>query len=144
MTPVQIGPVLATSVREGMARIADLVLPGTQLQPRGRDVGAHAELLDLVLAADPTLVEAVSDFGRRAAVTGQLALTDLQGWSEVDCERVVFALTAAYYMSPAVRAAIGYPGQGRRPISAATPDEQCSDELIQPVVDRGEVFVPAE
>jgi hypothetical protein len=129
-------------VRRGLALITDVVLPGTSTLPAGVAVGAHSHLLDRALAADPRLVRAVLDFGRRAAAAGTVSLEDMQAWSESDCEHVVFVLTASYYMSSDVRRALNYPGQMRRPIADATAAEKHSDELLAPVVERGPVYVP--
>jgi hypothetical protein len=134
---------LSDSTRAGLARILEVILPGTRLQPPGVEVGAHLDLLDRVLRADPRLAGPVVAFGDRAAAAEPVTLADLVAWSETEFEQVIFALNAAYYMSPAVRGAIGYPGQERRPIALATPDQICSDELIEPVIARGSIYVPA-
>lgn len=127
--------------REGIARLVDLLLPGTADLPTGRVVGAHLDLLDRVLAANPRLSGAIIEFGRRAMTANTaIHLDDLEKWSPERAEHVVFALNAAYFISPAVRAALGYPGQERRPINEATPDEIASDELIAPVRARGSIF----
>lgn len=127
--------------REGIGRLVDLLLPGTADLPAGRVVGAHLDLLDRVLVANPRLGGAIVEFGRRAiSMTTAIQLDDLEKWSAERAEHVVFALNAAYFISPAVRAALGYPGQERRPINEATPDEIASDELIAPVRARGAIF----
>jgi hypothetical protein len=133
---------LDPDVRRGLELIAELILPGTATLPAGVAVGAHAELLDRALTASPRLVEPVTAFGRRAAEAGAVTLADLQAWSEADCEEVVFALTASYYMAPEVLRALGYPGQMRRPIAEATPEEKQSEELLAPVIARGPAYVP--
>lgn len=133
---------LDDEAREGIALILDAILPGTKALPSGRAIGAHHELLDRVLHADSTLALPVTAGGRRAAQAGSCALADLQRWAGPDAERVVFALHSAYYMSSDVRAALGYPGQTRRPIALATPDEVVSDDLVAPVIERGSIYVP--
>jgi hypothetical protein len=133
---------LEADAREGVAVVLDVLLPGTAALPSGRAVGAHRELLDRVLAADPTLEAVVTLAGERAWQHGSCSLGDLSTWAGEDLERVVFALHAAYYLSPDVRAALGYPGQGRRPIGLATAEERVDDELIAPVLARGPLFVP--
>jgi len=129
-------------LREGLARVLDWLLPGTQALPSGRAVQAHEHLLDLVLRADPTLLECVTDVADRAASVDACTLDDLAQWAGEDTERVVFALQAAYYMSSDVRTALGYPGQGRRPVAQATPEETASDDLVAPVLARGAIYVP--
>jgi hypothetical protein len=128
--------------REGLGTILDTLLPGTEKLPSGRAAQAHTDLLDKVLEADPRLESAVIKAGQLAAGMQSCALADLERWLGEDLEQVVFALHSAYYMSSEVRAALGYPGQARRPIALATPDEVCSDDLIAPVLARGAIYVP--
>jgi len=130
-------------VRAGLAAVSAVVLPGTDRLPSGLDVGAHLDLLDRVLAADPALTVAVVTVGRRAAHDGCPALADMPEWEPAHCESAVFALTAAYYLSREVLRALDYPGVGPRPIALATPDERVSDDLLAPVRDRGPIYVPA-
>jgi hypothetical protein len=134
--------VLTDEQRHGLRAVADVLLPGTPTQLRACDLDDWDELVDLALTADPRLLPVLADFGERAAQADAVTVEDLQRWSSEDCETVAFALAAAYYMSAAVRRTIGYPGQAARPIAFATRDELCSDELIEPVVSRGSVFVP--
>lgn len=130
------------STRRGIARVIDVLLPGTGTLPAATAVDTQGELLDRVLDADPTLEPLVRAAGTQAAAAESCTLADLEIWMGDDLERLVFALHAAYYMSGEVRSRLGYPGQGRYPVSLATPDQLCSDELIEPVISRGPVFVP--
>lgn len=128
--------------REGLALIVDVLLPGTTKSPSGREVGVHLEWIDRVLEADPSLFAAVLDVGAKAADSGPFTLQDIESWAGDRLESCVFALSAAYYMSPLVLRALGYPGQVRRPVAEATPEELCSEELLAPVRQRGAVYVP--
>jgi hypothetical protein len=130
-------------VREGLALLADVILPGTERLPAGREVGAHQDLLDQVLTADPALVAPLTEAGRRAQDGRGVTLDELQTWDAEVLEPAVFALTAAYYMSRTVQRALGYPGPGPRPIAQATPDESYSEELLAPVRRRGSIYVEA-
>lgn len=130
-------------VRAGLAAVSEVVLPGTDRLPSGVDVGAHLDLLDRVLVADPSLTAAVVAVGQRAATGGCPPLADMPEWEPWHCESAVFALTAAYYLSPQVLRALDYPGLGPRPIALATPDEVVSEDLLAPVRDRGPCYVPA-
>ncbi|MFD7956099.1 hypothetical protein ACFV4X_21705 [Streptomyces ardesiacus] len=130
------------NTRDGLALIADVLFPGTETLPSGRAVGTHLELLDQVLEADPRLEPLLTKVGEPAAASQTCTFADVQRWAGEDIEQVVFALHSAYYMSHEVRSALGYPGQGRRPIALATPEEVCSDELVAPVLARGAVYVP--
>lgn len=134
---------VTSEVRAGLAAVSEVVLPGTDPLPSGIEVGAHLELLDRVLAADPALTEAVVAVGSRAARDGCPALADMPDWEPQHCESAVFALTAAYYLSRQVLRALDYPGLGPRPIALATSDEVVSEDLLAPVRNRGPIFVPA-
>lgn len=133
---------LGQELREGLARVADVLLPGTGQLPSGRKVNVHLELLDRVLEADPRPLEILRVLGARAGAVDRCTLRDLETWAGGDIEDVVFAFNAAYYMAPAVLSALRYPGQTRRPVAQATPEELCSDELLEPVRQRGAIFVP--
>jgi len=130
------------ATREGLAKVLDVLLPGTDTLPSGREVGAHEELLDRVLNASPRLEGPVGRVGELAAKHRSCSITDLQEWPGAELETVVFALQAAYYMAPAVMQLHGYPGQTRRPIAEATPDETWSEDLVAPVIERGAIYVP--
>lgn len=134
---------LSQEVRDGIAAVVDVVLPGTDRLPSGISVGAHLDLLDRVLAADPGLLAAVVAVGAKAAAGGCPPLDQFSSWAQNDCEAAVFALTAAYYLAPDVLRALHYPGLGPRPIALAKPDEITTDDLLAPVRDRGLVYVPA-
>jgi hypothetical protein len=131
------------AVREGLALLADVLLPGTDTLPSGRQVGAHDHLLDQVLAADCALAAPVIAAGRRAGDAISLTLHDVQIWDAETREPAVFALTAAYYMSSAVYKALKIPLPGPRPIKQATEDEKYSEELLAPVRSRGAIYVGA-
>lgn len=133
---------LTPSIREGICKILDVVLPGTNVLPSGREVDAQDGLLDRVLIADDSLTEIVTVAGNKATGESSFSLSNLQDLFGEETERLIFALHAAYYMSPKTRASLNYPGQQRFPISEATPDQICSEELIEPVLSRGPIYVP--
>ncbi len=128
--------------REGLGRILDVLIPGTATLPSGREVGAHQEWLDRALEAEPRLLDAVQRVGSAAAAEESLTLAGFETMGGDDADQVVFVLQAAFYMSPAAMKALRYPGQVRRPISEATPEEVWSEELLAPVVARGSIYVP--
>ncbi|MBB6627579.1 hypothetical protein H5V45_09615 [Nocardioides sp. KIGAM211] len=130
------------NARIGLGRLLDTLLPGTGTLPPARDVADYFELLERVFRADPTLVAPVLDVARRSVeIVGELTVKMLESWGTDQAETVARALHSAYYMSTVVMGALHYPGQGRRPISAATPEERADDELLAPVRERGSIFV---
>ena len=133
---------LTPDLREGIARMLDPVVPGTDRMPSGRSVDAQGDLIDRVLDADPRLVDLVVYCAKRATERETCTLDDLREWAGDDVERLVFALHAAYYMSREVRDSLGYAGQRRLPVSEATPDQIGTDEIIEPVIARGSIYIP--
>jgi hypothetical protein len=133
---------LDESTRGGLERVLDVILPGTETLPSGRDASVHQEWLDRVLAAEPRLFDALRRVGDAAAAGSSCTLSDIQSWAGDDLESVIFAVQAAYYMSPVAKKAHRYPGQVRRPIAQATPEESWSEELMAPVINRGPIYVP--
>ena len=135
-------PMLDERTREGLAKVLDLLLPGGERLPSARSVDVQGALLDRVLRADPRLFDAVRSVGDAAAGSDTCTLADLESWAGNRVESVVFALTSAYYICPQVLEALRYPGQARRPVSQATPEESYSEELLAPVRGRGTIYVP--
>lgn len=136
------GSAIDPITREGIALVADTLLPGTALLPSGRSVACHGRLIDRVLAVDPSLRPVVERTGRRAADAGSCTLDELVAWSEGEVEELVRALNLAYYMAPDVLKALRYPGQLRRPIADAGPEERYDEELLAPVRAMGSIYVP--
>ena len=128
--------------RDGLAKVLDVLFPGSKKLPSARSVDVQGSLIDRVLSADPRLFDAVRSAGDAAANSDTCTLADLEAWAGNEVESVVFALTSAYYISPQVLEALKYPGQARRPVSQATPEETYSEELLAPVRERGAIYVP--
>ncbi|MGO1543229.1 MAG: hypothetical protein ACTHXA_02695 [Gulosibacter sp.] len=133
---------LDLETRSAVARIMDVLLPGTESLPSATDVNAQDEMLDRTLKADPTLAPIVRKAGEMAKDASEITFDDIQTWMGEDLERLNFALHAAYYMVKEVRNRLGYPGQGRHPVSEATPDQLVTPELLAPVIERGPIYVP--
>jgi hypothetical protein len=68
----------------------------------------------------------------------QLWSTDLETFNPLSS-----IVAGAYFMTPQIKALIGYPGQQRDP---ARVDEAANeiDGLIDPVIERGPIYVPAD
>jgi len=141
MMPTSRAQRLSDQCAPGLPAIRRTLLPGTALLPPGEQGGAPLGLLDRVVDADPSLAEMLERAGLRGGETTGRDLDGVLDWLGDSAERVVFALHAAYYMAPEVRAALGYPGQQRRPVAEAAPDQRVSDALLAPVLERGPIYV---
>lgn len=127
--------------RERLGRIADVLIPGGAGLPSASAADAVAEPLDRVLAADPLLSRVLTDVVRRPGAPDAV-LEDLRRSDEDAYERLVFAVSGAYFMVPQVRRALGYPGIAprRSPAADDESDFYLEDGVLQPVIDRGPIY----
>ena len=124
--------------RARLVELADELIPADVDHPAPSAVGIGAGLLDQVLAARPDLAAAL----RRALRPGPASAADWCGeLAEHDAEaRDALELTVAggYYLSQAVRDAIGYPGQEARIVQPDTYPEYIDEGLLDHVLSGSE------
>jgi hypothetical protein len=131
--------VIDGDTRARLAVLADLLVPAGEGMPGAADVDTTGKWLDRVTAADPSLVAPLVDLARCSSWED---LEALHARHPGTFERAAFALVSAYYLHPGVRRRMGYPGQGPSPILADEPEWYLRDGLLDPVRDRGPVYVP--
>ena len=108
---------LSDEQRAQLGAIADELIPAGSGMPSASEAGVAGEFLDEVLAARPDLaapLEARARAGRGAcarAPRSPRCATDPDGWGVLTA-----VVPGAYFLNPAIRAAIGYPGLEARPI----------------------------
>ncbi|MCW2846178.1 MAG: hypothetical protein JWR90_152 [Marmoricola sp.] len=141
MTPETFPVLLGESQRTRLTDIADLLIPGGEGLPSASEVNTLGQPLDRVLAADPglltTLVEVEARPGSPDEVVSHLRLHDPEAY-----ERLVFAVSSAYFMVPRVRKALGYPGSAprRSPAADDESDFYLEGDVLQPVISRGAIY----
>ena len=129
--------------RRTFLAIADVLIPEAEGMPKASQVGVGGEILDRVLALRPDLREGFLR-GLRAAA-GKLPAEAAEALNRDDpaaLGAIGLAASAAYYMSPQVRALIGYPGQENRPGDPDETPEYVANGMLQQVIDRGPIFKP--
>jgi hypothetical protein len=127
--------------------IADCLIPATGPNPAGSAaedytahlllaLGARRDAFDRVMAGVESLAD-LPDEGLWAALR-QMWSTDLETFNPLSA-----IVAGAYFMTPQIKALIGYPGQQRDPASV---DEAANEieGLIDPVIERGPIYVPAD
>jgi hypothetical protein len=131
---------LSTQRRAQLGAIADQLIPAGSGMPSASEAGVAGQYLDEVLAARPDLVEPL-----------EAALASVEGaWDPIAALRadagawgVITAIVpAAYFLNPAMREAIGYPGLEARPIDPDAAPDYLEDGLLDSVVARGPVYRP--
>ena len=129
------------AVRAVLAGLADVLIPAGDGMPSASAAGVAEDGLNQVLAAVPSLGASLADVlarakGREAAeVVTSLARTDPAAYGIL-----TEVVTAAYFMNPNVRQAVGYTGQGPTPLDPRV--DYMEDGLLESVIKRGPIYRP--
>ena len=129
---------------DSLVRLADVLCgPSERAEPPSRQP-EYAAWLDVALAARSDSFDVLMDLAARAPT-----IEESEKWlRQLDTEepdlfqRLSAVLGGAYLMVPAVREAIGYPGQRRDPARIEDAVDQVTDGILDPVLERGYFFVP--
>jgi hypothetical protein len=127
----------------GLLAIADILIPGTDQMPTASMAPDIGRWLGVALTARGDVFDEILAL---AGSLGQLPPAglsrELRRLSDEEPERfepLSAIIAGAYLMVPAVRKAIGYPGQERR----FPPFDQAADEItsgiLDPVIERGDI-----
>ena len=131
--------VLDAARRAVLAALADALVPAAHGMPSAGVVVDDARLA-FVLGARPDLAEQLW-----AALRPELGDDPAERLQRLAAEpdliaTVQLVVVAGYYTDAGVRAAIGYPGQQARPVSALDYPTYLPEGLIDAVVDRGPIW----
>ncbi len=132
---------LTTVQRARLAALADELIPGGSGLPAASAAGVHEAWIDRTLASRPDLADAVIAVISGAEPPGaELPLrrrTDRRTF-----EDFALAVSGAYFMNPQVRALLGYPAPAprREPIYPEETEYYLEDGILNPVIDRGEIY----
>jgi hypothetical protein len=127
--------------RAVLAGLADVLIPAGDGMPSASAAAVAEQGLDQVLAAVPNLEAGLADVlarakGREPAeVVASLGRTDPAAYAIL-----TEVVTAAYFMNPDVRKAVGYAGQGPSPLDPRV--DYMEDGLLESVIKRGPVYRP--
>jgi len=125
------------------ASLADRLLPQWRTMPAASTVHVHRDMLDLILRVRPDLLE---DFFRGVRASGEgdpsEAINMLYRNDHAAFNAVNLVAVAAYYMTDAVRAIIGYPGQENAPYDPHETPAYLLDGTLERVVRRGSLYRP--
>ncbi len=129
------------SQRAVLAGLADVLIPAGDGMPSASAAAVAEEGLNQVLAAVPSLEASLADVlssakGREPAeFIDSLARTDPAAYGIL-----TEVVTAAYFMNPDVRKAVGYTGQGPSPLDPRV--DYMEDGLLESVIKRGPIYRP--
>lgn len=132
---------LTPEARDLFGRIADLLIPAYNHFPAATAVGVHEALLDQVLGFRPDIVD---DFLRGLRQVDPASLSDSVNALYRDDAAAFNALSLAasggYYMTPAVREVLGYPGQEAVPYDPHSVPDYLTDHMLERVARRGAIY----
>jgi hypothetical protein len=126
--------------RAQLGAIADVLIPAGSGMPSASEAGVAGQYLDEVLAARPDLaapLEAALDSVAESPDAIAALRADAIAWGVITA-----VVPAAYFLNPAMREAIGYPGLEARPIDPDAAPDYLDDGLLESVVARGPVYRP--
>lgn len=127
--------------RQILGSLADELIPASETMPSATQADVAEHWHEAVLAARPDLKESLGNLIR--AANGKQAsdfVLDLRQNDEAGFGVLAEVVCGAYFMNPDVQNAIGYSGQGPRPIDPR-PDYM-EDGLLESVIRRGPVYRP--
>ncbi|MFC9362979.1 hypothetical protein ACFTZB_41235 [Rhodococcus sp. NPDC057014] len=124
---------LSEQERQTLWRVADVLIPATATRPGLRDADPDGLWLERALTARSDLVGALQAELARLETVPDLepAVIDLHESDRARFEVLATAVSGAYYLVPAVRELIGYPGQHRTPPRLEEAAEELSDEVFE-------------
>ena len=127
--------------RQILATLADILIPACDGMPSASAAAVAESGLDQVLAAVPSLGPSLETVlvgakGREPTeLIASLAHTDPAAYGVL-----TEVVTAAYFMNPDVRKAVGYTGQGPSPLDPRV--DYMEDGLLESVIKRGPIYRP--
>ncbi|WP_396912570.1 hypothetical protein [Mycolicibacterium sp.] len=130
-----------------LLRIADTLIPESGPNPKASAAEQFQPYLQLALAARADVFEAVLTAVRRLADVPDTGLHDAlrQMWAEdkFTFDPLSSVIAGAYFMTPQVKALIGYPGQHRDPAGLEDAADELETGILDPVIARGPIYVSA-
>ena len=132
---------LDAAERAALAELADALIPAGDGMPSASAAGVAGQWLDAVLAAAPAFAAGLKAVVRR--VEGRAPGEFIAVLAREDPSAFTIlaeVVTNAYFMNPEVRRAIGYDGQGPRPLDLRA--DYMEDGLLESVIRRGPIYRP--
>lgn len=137
--------VLTVEQRARFAAMADVLIPAYEQMPAASAVDVAGPFLDKAIAAREDLVEPLMrGLETQSAAPAAEGIARLYADDQEAFDAIATLASGAYYMIPAIRELIGYPGQ--ESISASDPYETPSyvlDGSLLRVFERGPIYVPS-
>jgi hypothetical protein len=138
---------LTPQQRAVLLAVADILIPGAGENPKASAAPGYEAWLERSVAARADSLEALSQI--LDALAGSVGtdldkrLRDLHAADDGRFHLLSSVVAGAYLMVPEVRRLIGYPGQHASPPRIDEAADELSDGILDPVIGRGPIYVPA-
>ncbi|MCA9131106.1 MAG: hypothetical protein KDB22_28675 [Planctomycetales bacterium] len=127
--------------RETLGGLADQLIPPDEKMPSASQADVMGQGLDQVLKARPDLAEPLRKLLNEVeGVDSKAVLGELMSENSGAMGVLAEVVCGAYFMNPAVQAALGYTGQG--PTEMEPRPDYMEDGLLESVIRRGPIFRP--
>lgn len=130
-----------------LLRIADALIPESDENPAASQVTDFGHYLNLALAARADVFDAVMAAADQLADVPDTQLRDhlRRMWSDdkATFDPLSSILAGAYFMTPQVKALIGYPGPHRDPAGFEDAVNELETGILDPVLERGSIYISA-
>ena len=140
---------LTPGEQETLRDAADVLVPARDPMPDLRTADPVGTWVQRVLDALPRLVPdlrrvlAVLDSDRHDSDRLENAVRALHADRRADFDVLATVVSGAYYLTPAVRALIGYPGQVRDPARFDEAAAELDGELLDRLLAQPTIYLPA-
>ena len=125
--------------RRVLAGLADVLIPAGDGFPSASEASVASDGLDQVLSYRPDLAAPLKQLLASAREQNPSeVIRDLRLNNSASFGLLAELVPGAYFLNPAVRAKLGYAGQGPKPIDPH-PD-YLDDDLLQSVISRGPIY----
>lgn len=133
---------------QGLLRIADALIPAVGPNPVASAAEDYGRYLELALAARAdafeTILRVIDDVAEVPDTELRAALKQLWAKDNAAFDPVSNVVAGAYFMTPQVKALIGYPGQHRDPAGLEEAADELASGILDPVLERGHFYVAAD
>jgi hypothetical protein len=127
--------------RARLARLAEELIPEGEGMPSAGAADIAWGQLDKVLQVRPDLSGPLARaLASEADSPAEAWLQDLERRDPGAHEAVVLAILGGYYLHPAVRERLGYPGQRGEELRSDEYLEYVTEGLLDPVIERGAIY----